>query len=175
MPSELVIELFDGSALVLDGKGAPPRAEQEFSIWGLVPDEASKDAVDRHRDPVTWQSALDAGPLLYTAFQGVIGNAAWAAFPAAARHLSALWRGKHRPVDDAPSAGNRVADAARALYDDAEAEVSVTSVRRDGEGVWHVEFILDGREGIARLTSDGAVTHVKFRTDTSSSRGLGAE
>lgn len=151
-----VVDLFDGSALVVDGDAPSPRALQELEVWGLVPD--SSDGDEPHRaDASQWQQALEAGPLAIAVIHGVLGNAVFAAFPAAARYLKDL-RASRRGVDDAASAS---ATTRRALTAMGAGDGTVEQATRDGEGVWHVGFRLeDGRTGSARIAADGAVTHV---------------
>lgn len=160
--ADLVVELVDGSSVVLASDALSPRARDELDVWGLVPAEGDGGSQDTGRaDPATWQQALEAGPLLVAALQGVIGNAAWATFPAAARYLRALWSTREREVRDAVAAG---AVARRALQAVApQLAATVMSSSRDGEGVWHVQLeVAPRRRATVRIVAGGAVTHVQI-------------
>ena len=157
--SDLLVELADGSHLVVAGEQASARAREELEVWALVPTDGEAAAV--RGDPSVWHDALKAGPLLYVIFAGVVGNAAWEVFPASARLLTSMFN-RHRELD-APAAAERARDAAAAVARCALEDVSANSATRDGNGVWQVDLALaDGRHGKARIDASGQVTHVKF-------------
>ena len=156
---DVFVELADGSYLVLDGDDGSRRVREELDVWALVPEDGESGAT---RDPSVWHDALQAGPLLYVVFTGVVGNAAWEVFPASASWLSSLF-GRRRQLD-APGAAKRAAEAAAEVTGVADEDVSASGASKDGEGVWHIELALsDGRQGKARIDASGNVTHVKFR------------
>jgi hypothetical protein len=148
-----VIELLDGSWLgVFEADEA---ITQELETWALVP-EGSPD--EPSRAGAIWAQALEAGPLLYVIFAGVVGNAAWSVFPAAARFLTQ----RRRTALDAARVAARVrATAEQAFGVSATAGMTIRDVHRDGDGTWLVNFDLaDGKAGSARLTSDGIVVRL---------------
>jgi hypothetical protein len=148
-----VIELLDGSWLGVFG--AEDAAARELETWALVPDGA---ADETSRAGGVWAQALEAGPLLYVMFAGVVGNAAWSVFPAAARFLA---RRRHADMDAAAVIARVRATAKEALGAPAAAGMSVRDVRREGDGTWVAAFELAGGEtGSARLASDGAVVRL---------------
>jgi hypothetical protein len=155
MPDDLVIELVDGAHLVLDGAEVTPHVRRELEVWGLVP--ADRDAAEARRDPSVWHDALQAGPLLYVVFAGVVGNAAWEVFPASARYLTLLF--KRRRTLDAAAVARRAREAAAAVAECDPDAVHASAATRNGQGVWHVRLALDdGRSGTARLEASGNVT-----------------
>jgi hypothetical protein len=110
-----------------------------------------------------WKDALDAGPLLYVVFSGVVGNAAWSVFPSAARYLRARVSRKV-PGLDAVSAGSRAREAAAAASGAAESDIALDEVERDGEGTWKATLRLaDGRVAKVRMDVAGVVTHVRLK------------
>lgn len=152
-------ELLDGSELVLFDAVAPNVA-RELEAWALVPEIADGEPA---RDASVWKDALDAGPLLYVAFSGVVGNAAWSVFPAAAHYLRARVSRKV-PGLDAVSAGSRAREAAAAASGAAESDVALDEVERDGEGTWKAKLRLaDGRGAKVRMDACGVVTHVRLK------------
>lgn len=155
-----VVEVVDGSHLVFSSDAPSRQVRSEFEVWGLVP-ESPSDAAMR-TDQSVWQHALEAGPLLYVVFQGVVGNAAWEIFPTAGRYLRQLWQREPHELD-AEGAAERARAAVAAVSGCDENDVSVSEAQRDGEGVWRLRFALaDGRRGKARIDSRQTVTHVKI-------------
>jgi hypothetical protein len=148
-----VIELLDGSWLGVFG--AEDAATRELETWALVPDGGPDET---SRAGGVWSQALEAGPLLYVMFAGVIGNAAWSVFPAAARFLT---RRRHTDMDVAAVAV-RVRNTAReALGAPAATDMIIRDVHREGDGTWVAAFELaNGETGSAHLTSDGAVVRL---------------
>lgn len=156
---DIRLELADESVLLIEADEVPQPLRDELEVWALVPDA---DEAQEARDPSVWHNALQAGPLLYVVFSGVVGNAAWEVFPAGARFLSSRFAAP-RPLE-APGAAKRAVTAAASIAALRDDEVQATSVNRDSEGVWHVEVVLsDGRRGKVRLDASGHATHVKFR------------
>jgi hypothetical protein len=159
MASVTRFELLDGSELVLFDAVAPNVA-RELEAWALVPEVADDDPA---RDASVWKDALDAGPLLYVVFSGVVGNAAWSVFPAAARYLRARMPRK-APGLDAVLAGSRAREAAAAASGAAESDIALDEVERDGEGTWKAKLRLaDGRVAKVRMDAGGVVTHVRLK------------
>jgi len=159
MPQVTRFELLDGSELVLFDAVAPNVA-REFEAWALVPEVADDEPV---RDASVWKDALDAGPLLYVAFSGVVGNAAWSVFPAAAHYLRARMSRK-APGLDAISAGSRAREAAAVASGAAESDVALDEVERDDEGTWKAKLRLtDGRVAKVRMDAAGVVTHIRLK------------
>lgn len=149
----VVIELLDGSWLgVFEADEA---ATRELETWALVPDGP---ADEPSRAGGVWTQALEAGPLLYVMFTGVVGNAAWSVFPAAARFLT---RRRHADVDMTAVTERVRATAAESFGASATTAMAIRDVHRDGDGTWVVTFDLAGGEtGAARLTADGSVVHM---------------
>jgi hypothetical protein len=148
-----VIELLDGSWLGVFG--AEDVAARELETWALVPDGAPDET---SRAGGVWAQALEAGPLLYVMFAGVVGNAAWSVFPAAARFLT---RRRHADIDAGAVSLRVRATAKEALGAPAAADISIRDVHREGDGTWVAAFELaSGETGSAHLTSDGAVVRL---------------
>lgn len=150
-------ELADGSHVVITER-VPPNVEEQLGVWCLVPDTRGDDVA---RDPSVWNSAIDAGPLIHVVYQGVVGNGAWAAFPAAAAYLRARL-GRRDTTLDAVAVAERVRHAAAATSEGAADEFVVEWVERDGDGVWRAT-VRDaaGRSISARLDPSGTLTHLR--------------
>jgi hypothetical protein len=148
-----IIELLDGSWLgVFEADEA---TAQELETWALVPEGALDET---SRAGGVWAQALEAGPLLYVMFTGVVGSAAWSVFPAAARFLS---RRRHADLDVAAVTARVRATAEEALGASAAAQMIIRDVHRDGDGTWLATFDLASDEtGSAHLTADGTVVRL---------------
>lgn len=152
-------ELLDGSQLMISEPLAPNVA-RELEAWALVPASADEEP---SRDSSVWKDALDAGPLLYVAFSGIIGNAAWSVFPAAAHYLRARLSSKP-PTMDATAAGSRARAATAAASGVGDPDVALEDIARDGQNTWKAALRLaDGRVARVRLDAHGVVTHVRLK------------
>ena len=160
----VIIELADHSYLIFRSAGMSAEARDELNEWARVPEQ--HDAVLRG-EPSVWQHAFEAGPLLYAVFQGAIGNAAWAIFPAAARHLESLKKRRATP-NDAPSAARLARAEIANLVGCADEEVKITKVSPDTSGGWRVSFLLqDGTSGDAGVSPNGILRYFDLPPCTS--------
>jgi hypothetical protein len=162
MTVAMKLSLPDDSTLVIHGgAGLSPAAQDELETWSLI--DPLDVPVTTRADPIQWIEAFGAGGLALAALKGVIGNAAWSVFPAAARFLSSIRSG---PRLDA----SEVADAARTsvveVLQVAPGSVSITSITRTKDA-WQVEAkVRGGRLVSVTLSLSGRVSQVRMSSST---------
>lgn len=159
--SDIALPLPDGSVLLLPKASLSAAVHDELETWSLLADGDDATASDERRgDPAVWTAALGAGSLAIAALQGVIGNAAWAVFPAAARYLRSL-RGGRDPLDSVQAAQRAQEGVARVCAVSAS-DVAVTSAEREPAGTWRVELtVADGRTAVVVLDTVGAAVSIR--------------
>lgn len=155
-------KLPDGSDLLLPSTGASSVAHDELETWSLVADGDVGDVTETHRgDPVAWSAALSAGALVVAAVQGIIGNAAWAAFPAAARFLQSMREG--RPPRDAAAAADIARNAVMRINGGSVADdVVVERCERTPVGTWEVSLTKGTTRFAVVLDTTGAAIQVRI-------------
>ena len=155
--TDRVFELPDGAALVVDLADASPAVADELETWSLVvPDDQDPQTV---RDPSAWSDLISAGPLVVATVEGVIGNAAFAAVPAAARWLSRRRSGGRL---DAARAAERATGAIHAVTGLTTTDIQVTEASTDATGTWKITADLsDGRKAKVRLAGTGVCVSVR--------------
>jgi hypothetical protein len=156
--TDRVFELPDGSAVVIDLTEASPAVADELETWSLIVAEDAQPEVAR--DPSAWSDLVSAGPLVVATVEGVIGNAAFAAFPAAARWLSGR---RQRRRLDAAGAATRAIEAVTAVAGVPATEVHVTDTSSNAGGGWKVRAQLgDGRRANVLLAATGDCVSVRL-------------
>lgn len=159
----LPLELPDGSVLLVDRSGLSPAATRELEAWSVIVPGEMEDT--RAGDLESWRIALEAGPLLVAVVTGVLGNAAWSVFPAAARWLRSR-REAPTLADTAAAAAHAISGTAMTLNVPAD-ELSVTSVTTTPTG-WKVSMsVADGRSASATVIADGSIVHLTTRRHAS--------
>jgi hypothetical protein len=160
MTTDRLFELPDGSTLVVALDRASPAVLDELETWSLV--AGQEEPAEIVRDPSVWTNLVSAGPLVVATVQGMIGNAAWSVFPAAAHWLGD--RRERRHVLDAAAAASRASAAVSSVAGVAESAVQVTETARDSTGGWRVQAQIDsGRRATALLDATGLCVSVRLR------------
>ena len=158
-----MFDLLLGSYIVIDDDSMPEQVRQEFDAWSLVPAESDDEDDSTQRGGV-WADALQAGPLLLVAFQGVVGNTAFAAFPAAARYLRRRFAEQREPLDAAGAATRARRSVVGCVAGIDPDHLDAVDVARDGEGVWTVQLHVAGvLFATVRLDATGLATQVTLR------------
>lgn len=153
-----VFELPDGSHLLFDA-GPSQAALDELETWSLIADDDATRPSDEHRgDPVVWASALTAGSLALAAVQGVIGNAAWAVFPAAARFLRSL---RDRKPKDAAGAVEIARVAVIKIHGGDSSDVVIETCERTAAGTWSLKLTHGTTRLAVLVDTSGAVVQVR--------------
>jgi hypothetical protein len=129
----------------------PEGTRDELRIWART----EVDVADGNR---SLDAVLSLEGLVIAASTGVVGNAAWSAFPAAAHWLSG-----RIPSDDAPSLLD-VAERMReclATLGTVPADLDIADLRQDRDGRWLGEFHCDGVR--YRITADATGRILRVR------------
>ena len=123
------------------------RSESTRGRWSPAEADGEDDAT---RQGGVWHDALQAGPLVLVSFQGIVGNTAFAAFPAAARYLRRQFGESREPL----GAPGTVVRAKR----------SIAQRVQKGNRVW-VQIDLDRFEpaGVAAGSDRRRVTERRWR------------
>lgn len=154
-----MFKLPDGSDLLLPS-GAGRTVLDELETWSLVTEDDVAEAPEAHRgDAVTWSAALSAGALAAAAINGVIGNAAWSAFPAAARFLQSMRDG--RPPRDAADAATIACNAVARIHGGSAVDVLVDSCEKTPAGSWAVILTRGGARFAVAVDSTGAAVQIR--------------
>lgn len=148
----LMVDRDEAVFLAVDA-ALPEGTRDELRIWA----SADVDAADGTR---FLDTVLSLEGLLIAASTGVVGNAAWSVFPAAAHWL------KERVLsDDAPSLQD-VAERMRECLTTlgaVPADLVIADLRQDRDGRWLGEFHRDGVR--YRITADATGRILRVRRD----------